>query len=93
MARAYTHYNQDSHPADTGCQLAPSCLSCPLPECYYDNPTAYLHLVRKNIPSNAKEDEVMMLLGGGLTRQEVATLTALNIRTVYRIQARTQLRG
>ncbi len=28
---------------DTGCEVAPKCLECPLPQCKYDMGAAYLH--------------------------------------------------
>ena len=29
------------HYRDTGCNVSPSCLSCPLPRCKYDDPAEY----------------------------------------------------
>jgi hypothetical protein len=30
-----------SHYVDDGCEVSPSCLSCPLPLCKYDDPGGY----------------------------------------------------
>lgn len=32
---------QTGSPADTGCQVSPSCLRCPLPQCKYDDPAGW----------------------------------------------------
>ena len=31
------------HYADDGCEVSPHCLTCPLPQCKYDDPAWYRH--------------------------------------------------
>ena len=69
---------------DEGCEVAPSCLRCPLLQCKYDDPLAYQSRKR------GQRDEAVM----DARKQEGATITELarrfdlSIRTVHRILAR-----
>jgi hypothetical protein len=71
---------------DDGCELAPSCLRCPLPRCKHDTPQ---HWHRGAITKPEKIRDVLMALGEmTMTRAEVAAHFKLSERTVYRIQSR-----
>ena len=69
---------------DTGCSLAPSCLSCPLPQCRYDEPRS-----ARRLGNHARDREITLL-----RRQHAAPIEAiasaygLTTRQVYRILRR-----
>ena len=65
----------DHHP-DTGCDLAPSCLSCPFVRCRYDGP---------NVVSQHRASLVEQLRDTGLTPAEIAARVGLTPRSVFRI--------
>ncbi len=68
---------------DTGCEIAPSCLNCPLPQCRYDEPHRYSgskHSVRRS-------RILALLLNTTDTIDEIAIACDVTPRTVYRIQA------
>ena len=68
-------------PRDTGCDVHPFCLECPLPECKYDNYEAY-----RDWKSNKfqKIKETMVLLESGLTTSEVALILKISTKLVSR---------
>ena len=63
---------------DLGCDLAPACLSCPLPCCRYDVPRVEALLVRM---------EVYRLHRAGFRLTEIALRVERSNRTVIRILA------
>lgn len=71
--------------ADTGCDLAPACLSCPLPRCRYDEP------MNKGGWNNQKVRERWMrirsFVNGGGTVMEAAAEFGVDKRTVHRAMA------
>lgn len=71
---------------DTGCEVAPACLECPLPQCRYD--------VRGGLRTmrNAQRDPaVAAMWAQGATIDELTEQYALSRRSVYRlVQARTR---
>ena len=75
---------------DHGCDVAPSCLRCPLEFCKYDsrasveNARAHTNAV-KSVPLH---EEIIRLLGDGLKRSEVAKRVNRSLRTVDRVIAR-----
>ena len=70
---------------DEGCEVSPSCLRCPLPQCKYDDPGWFQKEKRKG-----RDREVMLALqDNGLSVPEAATRFALSQRTVFRILRRT----
>lgn len=79
----YTEY------ADTGCDLYPSCLSCPLPRCRYEDPggaAAMLRPVRDaSILRLAEQD--------GLSVDRLAEMFGLSRRTVFRVLSAGRARG
>ena len=76
---------------DTGCEASPTCLTCPLPECKHDNPTA-----ARQVRMAAKDTKVIAALefrhtAGASWRvavDEVAELFSITVRSVWRIKAR-----
>ena len=72
---------------DEGCEVAPSCLRCPLSQCKYDDPLAYHRSVRterdRSILKMIQQEGVPP---GGIA--ELARRFDLSIRTVHRILAR-----
>lgn len=47
-ARAADSVPEETHYRDTGCEVSPSCLRCPLPACVYDQPVADRHAARRD---------------------------------------------
>lgn len=70
--------------ADTGCDLYPSCLRCPLPRCRYDTnggATAILREGRdRSIQRAAAHD--------GVSVDELARMFGLSRRTIFRVLER-----
>ncbi len=70
--------------ADTGCDLYPSCLRCPLPRCRYDTnggATAILREGRdRSILRAATHD--------GMSVDELARMFGLSRRTIFRVLER-----
>ena len=69
---------RDNYP-DTGCEIAPSCLRCPLPQCKYDLPVqSQRRYVR----------DYQVVLIEGLTVGAAANLLGVSERTIFRAKAR-----
>ena len=68
---------------DTGCDLAPSCLECPLALCKYDDP----NWGRRN-RTIMRDQEIVRLRGQGLKVSQIAKIVKTSERTVYRIAQR-----
>jgi hypothetical protein len=66
--------------ADEGCSLAPSCLSCPLPECRY-------LLKPKQARANLRRTRIRELFAQGLTVEQAAVELGISSRAVYRHKA------
>ena len=67
---------------DTGCELAPSCLECPLALCKYDDP----NISRRSDSNKVMRDaEIMRLFKNGLDVIAIARQVNTSDRTVYRI--------
>lgn len=67
---------------DTGCDVAPACLSCPLPECRYERHRglAQMQTARMRAAAVRLRDE-------GLTPVQIAERIGRKKRTVYRLLA------
>ncbi len=65
---------------DTGCELAPSCLECPLALCKYDDPSR-----GQRNRKIMRDKEIVKLRGKGLRVSNIAKITNTSDRTVYRI--------
>lgn len=79
----HTHYH------DTGCELHPSCLTCPLVRCRYDEPGG-----ARRVLSDARDRRVLALQRrGGTTIEGIARRVGVSRRTVFRILARARAHG
>ena len=80
----------EQHPyQDTGCELSPSCLRCPLPQCKYDDPGWLQREKRRE-----RDREVLDTLQTyGLSAPEAAARFELSQRTIFRILKRAQVEG
>lgn len=65
---------------DEGCQLSPSCLSCPLPRCRYDEPES-----RRDPGKELRDRAIRNLHRSGIGAPELASRFGLSKRSVYRI--------
>ena len=71
---------EQMHYADTGCEVALTCLACPLPQCKYDDPAWYQAYRR-----HGRDIEVVdAYRTEGLSVFEVAKRFNLSPRTVHR---------
>lgn len=78
---------ENTHYADTGCDLHSSCLTCPLVRCRYDEPGGARRLL-----SSGRDDEVLALQRRGeLTIDAIARRVGVSRRTVFRILARARI--
>lgn len=74
----YYHYE------DTGCEVSPSCLTCPLPQCKYDDPTWFQRHRRM-----ARDMKVWTTMQSeSLTAEEAAQRFSVTVRTIFRIARR-----
>ena len=64
---------------DTGCDLHPSCLNCPLPHCVEDSPRG-----RQNFRQRQTAATINSLLGQGHTHAQIARLLGVSTRTIRR---------
>lgn len=68
---------------DSGCELAPTCLDCPLPKCKYDDP----HWRQRN-DLKTRDARIVELRKAGFTVKEVAKEIGVSDRTAYRVLLR-----
>jgi hypothetical protein len=76
----YTDYG------DTGCDLYPSCLNCPLPRCRYEDPggaAAMLRVGRNASISRLAREE-------GMSVDELSEAFGLSRRTIFRVLSDTR---
>lgn len=66
--------------ADNGCDLAPSCLSCPFEVCRYDRPDGIAGLRREE-----RDAEIGRLREAGQSLMVIAAQVGVSLRSVYRI--------
>ena len=71
---------------DTGCDIAPACLTCPLMRCRYDEPGGLVALRRL-----AQDARVLELVRERKTVGQIAEATGLSVRTVQRVLRRNGL--
>lgn len=71
----YTDYQ------DTGCDLYPSCLSCPLPKCRYEDPGGAAAMLRTGRDANI----VRLSDEHGMTVDRLAEMFGLSRRTIFRV--------
>jgi hypothetical protein len=65
---------------DDGCDVHPSCLSCPLPRCRYEEPGGLRALLNET-----RDQEIMMLRAQGVAVGELADRFGVSRRTVFRV--------
>jgi hypothetical protein len=72
---------------DTGCEVAPFCLQCPLPQCKYDDPIWYQHYRRRG------RDHLILAVheSDGATVFELAQRFHLSPRTIHRTLRRVRI--
>ena len=72
---------------DTGCEVSPSCLQCPLPQCKYDDPLWYQQLKRQG-----RDQEILVAHAEeGATVFKLAERFQLSPRTIHRALRRVQM--
>ena len=82
LARAGT-LPEDADYRDTGCDLSPSCLQCPLPQCRYDEPGGL------RAPLNRTRDHEIHRLrfDHGVSPPDLARRFGISLRTICRVLA------
>jgi hypothetical protein len=66
---------------DGGCDLYPSCLRCPLPQCRYDDPGGAAAMLRTGRDANI----VRLAERDGVPVDRLAEMFGLSRRTVFRV--------
>ena len=69
---------------DTGCEVAGSCLNCPLPQCKYDDPAWFQR--NRRLARDFKIWSAMQQFD--LTVEEAAERFEVTVRTIFRIMRR-----
>ncbi len=67
--------------ADTGCNVHPSCLTCPLPQCRYDEPGG----LQREEREGRNAEVLRMRKRQALSVDELAQTFGVSTRTVHRI--------
>lgn len=75
-----------SHYEDTGCEVSPSCLRCPLPQCKYDDPVWYQSYRRRQRDQQILEASSQSLRRG--EKQKIALQFGVSVRTFNRARSR-----
>ncbi len=74
---------------DEGCEVSPSCLRCPLPQCKYDDPGWFLREKRRE-----RDEEVLSAMRRQkLSVPEAAARFDISQRTIFRILQRGGFRN
>jgi hypothetical protein len=73
----FTRYHDD------GCDVSPSCLTCPLPRCRYEQPGGLRVLFNE-----ARDDDIIELRARGASAAELAGRFGVSRRTVFRVLER-----
>ena len=71
---------EDHDYKDTGCELAPSCLSCPFPQCHHDVPGGARELVLRT-----RDEAIRARWKEGANADTVAAEFGVSRRTVIRV--------
>ena len=85
--------NREDIYRDTGCEVSPSCLRCPLPVCKYDlpkhqRPEAVLE--ERSRKHGRRAQEIAEGYRGGESVEELAARFGVSVRTVYRALSREE---
>ena len=83
--KLYGRVRSDSLPEhtryrDDGCEVNPSCLTCPLPRCRYDEPGGLRALV-----NSYRDGKMLELRLEGVPVEDIAERFSVSRRTVFRI--------
>jgi hypothetical protein len=86
----FRKYRADDPPADTGCDLSPTCLECPLPKCRYDMTQRERseHGIRGDGKSLHREKRLLievMLKESGKSPREISKAVGVTAHTVRKI--------
>lgn len=65
---------------DSGCDVSPSCLTCPLPRCRYEEPGGLRALLNKT-----RDQQIVSQRANGVPVAELATRFSVSRRTVFRV--------
>lgn len=65
---------------DSGCDVHPSCLTCPLPRCRYEEPGGLRALLNKT-----RDEQIAAQRATGMPVAELATRFGVSRRTVFRV--------
>jgi hypothetical protein len=79
---------EHTHYTDSGCDLHPSCLTCPLARCRYDEPGG----VRKLVSDDRDRQIVRLQRHEQMDVDSIAGRFGISRRTVFRVLARARLR-
>lgn len=71
---------------DEGCEVSPSCFSCPLPRCRYEEPGGL-----RAILNESRDRQILQLRMEGLGVDELAGRFGVSRRTVFRIIGSTKV--
>jgi hypothetical protein len=74
------HLPEEHQYRDDGCEIAPKCLECPLPDCRFSLPP-------KRAGAILRAAQLRPLLAAGLTADECAAEMGISRRTVYRLKS------
>ena len=67
--------------SDTGCDLYPTCLHCPLPRCRYEDPGGARAMLRPSRDASIRRLSHQQ----GFTVEQVAAALGVSRRTVFRV--------
>ncbi len=65
---------------DDGCDVSPTCLTCPLPRCRYEEPGGLRALLNKT-----RDEQIVARRSDGVPVAELATRFGVSRRTVFRV--------
>jgi hypothetical protein len=79
---------EHTHYADTGCDVHPSCLTCPLVRCRYDEPGG-----ARKLQADQRDASIVVLQREGASIDAIAAQIRVSRRTVFRVLARERAKG
>ncbi|MGH8629333.1 MAG: hypothetical protein ACREU7_01025 [Burkholderiales bacterium] len=71
---------ESTHYRDDGCEINPSCLTCPLPRCRYEEPGGLRAII-----NNMRDQALLELRSQGAEVEELAAYFGVSRRTVFRV--------
>jgi len=74
---------------DEGCDLAASCLSCPFPQCIYEQPGGRQHWLK----AMRNREIIRLFTKEGKEIKELALMFGVSTRTVQRALGKTLIKG